>query len=307
MLKSLAAFVRLSRPHFLLGGLLLYGLGALIARYQGYRIDWGAYLVGQLFVTSLQLMTQYLNEYWDVEVDRHNQSRTPFSGGSGVLSSGGLSRETAFTAAIACLAVGTGAAIWLIFEFDAGPAIWAVLALIFLGAYFYSSPPLSLAGSGFGELTASIVVAGLVPALAHLLQTGLPSPLVVLATAPLVVLHFAMLLAFEIPDFLSDEAAGKRTLLVRLGRRLGMRVHNAALLLAVTLAVLATFAGLPARVALAVVIASPLLLLQLVNMRRLQRGEPLPFSWLTFLAIAIFSVTAYLTAMGFWVLAYGAV
>jgi 1,4-dihydroxy-2-naphthoate octaprenyltransferase len=174
-----------------------------------------------------------------------------------------------------------------------------------VGAYFYSSPPLSLAGSGFGELTASIVVAGLVPALAHLLQTGRPSPLVVLATAPLVVLHFAMLLAFEFPDFLSDEAAGKRTLLVRLGRRLGMRVHNTALVLAMALAVAATFLGLPARVALAVVIASPLVLLQLTLMRRIQRGDPLPFTRLTFVAIAIFSLTAYFTAFSFWVLAYG--
>ncbi len=302
MLSKLVAFVRLSRPLFLLGGLVVYALGAFIARYEGAHLDAGRYWMGQLFVTALQLMTHYLNEFWDVEADRLNQARTPFSGGSGVLGSGRLARDTAFTAAVVCLAVASAAAIWLIVEHGASPVAWVVMALIFAGAYFYSSPPLRLAGTGFGELTASVVVAGLVPALGHLLQAQRPSGLVLLATAPLVVFHFAMLLAFEFPDFLSDEAAGKRTLLVRVGRRPGARVHEAALAVAFGLAALATFAGLPVRVALAVVIVAPLALLQLALMRRMLRGEPVSFTRITFLGIAIFAVTAYLMAVSFWVL-----
>jgi 1,4-dihydroxy-2-naphthoate octaprenyltransferase len=302
MLTKLLAFARMSRVHFLMGGFLLYALGALVARYQGYDIDFGVYAIGQLFVTGLQLMTHYLNEYWDVDTDRLNQSRTPFSGGSGLVADGTIKRESVFTAAVACLAVASGAAIWLAIEYQVGPAVWALMLLIFLGAYFYSSPPLTLVNTGFGELAASIVVAGLVPALGHLLQTELPSLQVVLATAPLVVYHFAMLLAFEFPDFLSDEAAGKTTLLVRLGRRRGAALHNATLLLAMALAVAATFIGLPAQVALAVVISSPLALLQIVNVRRMLRGEPVSFGRLTLLAVIIFALTAYFAAFNFWVL-----
>ena len=99
MVKKLVAFIRLARPHFLLGGLLLYALGAVVARYQGYPIDFRVYAVGQLFVSSLQLMTQFLNEYWDVETDRLNTARTLFSGGSGMLGPDCFKRETAFTAA----------------------------------------------------------------------------------------------------------------------------------------------------------------------------------------------------------------
>ena len=115
---------------------------------------------------------------------------------------------------------------------------------------------------------------GLVPALAHLLFAGRPSLLLLLATAPLVVLHFAMLMAFEFPDFLSDEAAGKQTLLVRVGRRMGAQVHNAALVLAIALGVLSTYLGLPARVALGTLLAAPLVVLQISQVRRMQRGEP---------------------------------
>jgi 1,4-dihydroxy-2-naphthoate octaprenyltransferase len=114
--------------------------------------------------------------------------------------------------------------------------------------------------------------------------------------------HFAMLLAFEYPDFLSDEAAGKRTLLVRLGRRRGTWVHNGALLAGLALGALASFLGLPIQVALAVVISSPLVLLQLTHIRRMQRGEPTSFARLTLVAILIFSLTAYFMAFSFWAL-----
>lgn len=302
MLNRLIAFIRLARPHFLLGGFLLYALGAVIARYEGYSIDFRVYWVGQLFVSNIQLMTHFLNEYWDVDADRLNTLRTPFSGGSGMLGPDGLKRETAFTAAVACLAVATAAAVWLVVETRIAPAALAIMVLAFLGAFFYSTPPISLVGTGFGEMAASVLVAGFVPAMGHLLQAGRPSVTILLATAPLVVYHFAMLIAFEFPDFLSDDAAGKHTLLVRLGRRRGATLHNGALLAAIALAVLGTFIGLPAQVALAVVISSPLALLQITTIRRMQRGEPVSFARLTFMAVLIFALTAYFMVFSFWVL-----
>lgn len=122
MACKLLAFLRLSRPLFLLGGVLLYALGALIARYQGSAIDLGLYWSDQLAVTALQLMTHYLNEYWDVEADRLNHNRMPFSGGSGVLVRGELSCKTAFTAAAGCLAVTTAMVSRLIFIYAVPPA-----------------------------------------------------------------------------------------------------------------------------------------------------------------------------------------
>jgi 1,4-dihydroxy-2-naphthoate octaprenyltransferase len=302
MRAKFLAFLRLSRPLFLLGGVVLYALGAMVARYEGYPLDLGLYLLGQVFVTGLQLMTHYLNEYWDVEADRRNPDRTPFSGGSGVLPEGVISRETARAAAFVCLAVASATAIVLALQYRVGPAAWVVMALAFLGAFFYSTPPLRLAHTGYGEMTTSIVVAGLVPAFAHLLQTGRASLMILFATAPLVVLHYAMLLAFEYPDFLADEAAGKRTLLVRLGRRSGAMVHNALIVIALGLAAANSFIGLPARVAISLAITAPLALWQVITMRRLQQGEPVSFSLLTFGAVMLFGVTAYLIAFSFWVI-----
>lgn len=305
MVRKLIAFLRLSRPLFLFGGVLLYALGALIARYQGAALDVGVYWSGQLSVIALQLMTHYLNEYWDVETDRLNHNRTPLSGGSGVLVCGELPRITAFTAAMVCLAVATAMASCLIFTYAVPPSAWVILLLGFIGSYFYSSPPLTLSSTGYGELTTSIVVAGLVPALGHVVQARHPSFLVLLATAPLVVLHLAMLLAFEFPDFLSDKAAGKRTLLVRVGRRTGAKLHNALILLAFGLVGVTPCIGLPVQVALAVVLTSPLALMQISLVRRLQRGDPVSFTPLTFLGLLLFVLAASFTALSFWAMGAG--
>ncbi len=302
MLAKLIAFVRLSRPTFLLGGALTFALGALVARYEGYPMDGRLYVVGQLFVTAIQLMAHYLNEYWDVEADRFNTSRTFFTGGSGVLPEGGLSRETTLAAALTCLAVAGATALMLIFQYRVGPGSWVVMGLGFLGAFFYSSPPLALAGSGYGELTTSVLVAGLVPALGHWLQAGRPNLLLVIATAPLVLLHYAMLLAFEYPDFLSDEASGKRTMLVRLGRRRGLSLHNVLIGFAFGLAVVSPLLSLPVQVAGSMIFTTPLAVWQIITMRRLQRGEPVSFNRLTFGAVALFALTAYFIAFSFWVI-----
>jgi 1,4-dihydroxy-2-naphthoate polyprenyltransferase len=302
MFRKFLAFVRLARPIFLLGGVVLYTLGVLVARFEGYTLNFNIYLLGQLFVTSLQLMTHFLNEYWDVESDRLNTERTPFSGGSGVLTEGLIRRETAFGAALVCLAAGSAAALMLTFQYQVSPAALTVMVLIFLGAFFYSSPPVRLANSGYGELTTSVLVAGLVPALGHLLQAGRASWLIFLATGPLVIFHYAMLLAFEFPDFLSDEASGKKTVLVRMGRRRGASMHNALIVTALVLAAINSFFGLPARVAISLAITAPLALWQVMMVRRMQRGEPISFPRLTFGAVTLFALTAYLIAFSFWVI-----
>ena len=45
-MENLRLFMRMSRPLFLLGGILVYALGVGIARYLGSPVDWDLYLVG---------------------------------------------------------------------------------------------------------------------------------------------------------------------------------------------------------------------------------------------------------------------
>ena len=302
MLSKLAALARLARPWFWLDSLGMFALGAMVARYEGYAINWQRYGWGTLYVLALQAMALFLNEYWDEDVDRRNDRRTPFSGGSGVLAEKTVSREAVFTAAMLCLAVGIGAGAVLLFQESAGPAVWVVMGLIFLGLFFQSSPPVALMSTGYGEITTSIIFAGLTPAFAHLLLSGQASQVVLLATAPLVALHVAMLIAFGLPDFESDRAGGKRTLVVRLGQVSAANLHNALLAASLAVTALGSFAGLPIRVAISAAFLAPLVVLQIITVRRLQRGDPASFFQLTLLAALLLGLGAYLTAFSFWVI-----
>ena len=245
-------------------------------------------------------MTHFLNEYWDVEADRLNESRTMFSGGSGILANGLLRPGTALTAAIVCLASSAAFAVVLAVMGSMTPLTLGLMLSMFLGAYFYSSPPLRLASSGFGELTASLVVAGLVPTLGLVLSEGRPSLIFVAVVAPLVLLHYAMLLAFEFPDEPSDRKACKRTLLVRTGTRRGALVHNGCLLVGVLLALIGPITVLPARTALVAVIVAPLAVRQMFTVSAVVQGRRLQFRELTFIAVVNFALTTVLLAAVVW-------
>lgn len=292
-------FVILSRPHFLLGGIALFGLGAAIARYLGHRVDAGLFLFGQGIVTSGQLMTQYLNEYYDSPADAQNERRTLFSGGSGAIGPGLLSRRTALYAAIVCLACMAILASFMLIQGGVPLLAWLLFILLLLGAFFYSSPPLQLASTGYGELVAALTVAGIVPSFAFSLQTGELHRILVMSTAPLISLCFAMIIAFELPDFETDARHGKNNLLVRLGWQNAMRLHDLAIVFAILCYILAYLSGFPRRVSLGAVIVLPLALAQMWQMARLRSGFRPQWRLQTFVAVGLFGLAVYMELVGF--------
>ena len=205
------AFIKLSRPHFLLGGVLMFALGAVAAG----SVEPLAYALGQVMVTAAQVTAHYVNEYADLEPDRAVTRRTLFSGGSGVLVGGLLRPVVAIRAARIASALAVGTALGLAFV-NVYAALLGLAALAV--SWSYSMPPLRLLGSGFGELAASAVVAGLVPLIGAFSQGGSATGALLWAIAIVFMLHLAMMLAFELPDLESDAATGKRVLAVRIGR-----------------------------------------------------------------------------------------
>jgi 1,4-dihydroxy-2-naphthoate polyprenyltransferase len=299
-MDQLKLFIRLSRPLFLLGGILLYALGAGIGRYLGTQVDWGMYFLGQGWVTFLQLSTHYLNEYFNAPADLSNPNRTPLTGGSGAIGPGKLTRSTALYAAIVCLTFVASTTVLLIRYASLSPAAVLVMVLIFLGAFFYSVPPVRLEASGYGELTTSILVANLVPALALLIQTGELHRLLAMSTFPLTLLHLAMLLAFNLPDYATDLKYEKNNLLVRVGWETGMRMHNFLIAGAYLLLGLAILRGLPAPIALPAFLSLPLGVLQVFQMNRIAAGAKPNWNTVTLAALTTFAATAYLLTFSFW-------
>ena len=300
-MKNILLFIRLSRPHFLLGGILLYALGAGIANYTGVQINWGVYLIGQVWGLLIQLSTHYLNEYFDNYADIANPNRTPFSGGSGAIGPGKLTRSVALWAAITCLALAASFTVLLIQYAHLTPVTLLIMGMIFLGAFFYAVPPVRLESTGYGELTTSIIVANLVPAFAYTLQVGEISRLLAIYTFPLTFLHMAMLIAIELPDYATDLKYEKRTMLVRIGWQQGMRFHNILILCAYLLLVVAVMRGLSIYIALSAFLTLPIGVLQVWSMNRIAAGAKPNWFALTLTGVVLFGFTSYFLTFAFWI------
>jgi 1,4-dihydroxy-2-naphthoate octaprenyltransferase len=285
------AFVKLGRPLFLVGGFVLYGLGAALAAYAGAVVDWHRYLWGQLAVTAIQLATHYANDYFDVVADRANATPTRWSGGSRVLVDGTFPPRVALGAALALMAVALGVAARFatgLFAASAAPQVLLMGAL----AWSYSAPPLRLCGRGLGELTTALVVTFFVPLLGFVLQAGVARPLVLLAVLPLCAFQFVMLLAIEFPDAAGDAATGKRTLVVVLGGRWAARLYVLVVAAAYLTLPLLVARGLPPRIAIAASTTSPLAAWQVTRVAGGAWREPDRWESVAFWSVALLVSTA---------------
>jgi 1,4-dihydroxy-2-naphthoate octaprenyltransferase len=298
--KLLLAFIRLTRPVFLLGVAVVYALGAGIARYLGVEIDWSVYLLGQAWVTLLQLSTQYFNEYYNAPADQVNPNRTWLTGGSGVLGPGKLPRRVALMAALVCLAFLASFTVLIISKTNPPPGAYLIMGLAFLCAFFYSNPPLSLESSGYGELITSVLVGFMVPAFAFVLQYGELHRLVAMCGFPLVAAHMAMLLAFDLPDYGTDLKFEKRTLMIRLGWQNGMVLHNALILVVYLLLLVARSFGLPGFATIAGFLSLPVGLFQIWQMRSIANGGRVNWNALTIGGVALVAALSYLLTYAFW-------
>jgi len=291
----------LSRPLFLLGGALVYALGVGIADYLGMPIDWGLYLLGQAFVTTLQLSTHYLNEYFDAPADIENPNRTPFTGGSGAIGPGKLSRNTVLLAAVTMLTILASLTVIVIDQAPISPLLVIILVLGFGGAFFYSMPPIQLSRTGYGELTTSILVSFLVPAFAFLLQTGELHRLLMISTLPLTALHLAMMLVFEFPDYATDIKFDKKTLLVRIGWERGMVLNNLLILGAFLMLGVAAILGVPSGIVLPSFLLLPFGLFQIWQLRIIAAGGKPNWTLVGLTGIILFAGVAYMLTFAFWV------
>jgi 1,4-dihydroxy-2-naphthoate octaprenyltransferase len=298
--QALLGFIRLTRPLFLLGVAVVFALGAGIASYLGAQINWKAYLLGQAWVSLLQLSTQYFNEYYNAPADLVNPNRTWLTGGSGALGPGKLPRRVALMAALVCMAFLASLTVLVIAQLSPPPEAFLIMSLAFLGAFFYSNPPVNLEKTGYGELTTSVLVGFMVPAFAFILQYGELHRLVAMCAFPMVAAHMAMLLAFDLPDYGNDVKFEKRTLMVRLGWQNGMLLHNILILSIYLLLLTARAQGLPIFALAAGFLTLPIGLFQIWQMRQIANGARVNWNALTIGAVSLFAALAYFLAYAFW-------
>ena len=245
---------RVADPKITLASVASMIIGATAAAWAG-PVAWGwlaATVAGIFCVEAAKNASGEIFD-WDSGADQgvRADERSPFSGGKHVLVDGLLTRgETALVAGIFyAIAIVLGLAIVLGREH-------AVIYLGMLGvglAFFYHAPPLKLSYRGLGELAVAITYGPIIAAGTYLVQRHTIDLPVVLASLPFALAAGAFLWINEFPDARADAEAGKRTLVVRLGRVRASRVFLAIILVAYAGVLTLPLAGLPPTVMLGLI------------------------------------------------------
>lgn len=244
--RVLRGIWRIADPKITLASAASVFLGCAAAA-RGGRISWGWLGLTALGIFLLEAAKNASGELFDFDsgVDQAvaEEDRSPFSGGKRVLVDGLLTRRQTAGAAAAFYAggVAVGLAVAVLRE---PRVLWLGLAGVAL-AFFYHAPPLRLSYRGLGELAVAVAYGPLICCGTYLVQRGQLPPWVVLLSLPLGLLVAAFLWVNEFPDFRADAAGGKRTLVVRLGRRRASRVFGAMVVAAYAGMALLPAAGLP--------------------------------------------------------------
>ena len=203
----------------------------LVTLFAGIFLHWGA---------------DVTNDYFD-----HNAEGTgsddinvefirPYSGGSRTLPQGLLTHKQVAIGAIVCYAIAGILGIYLVLRLG-----WVILAFGGIGAFlgfFYSTPPIRFVKRGVGEFVIGATFGVLMVVGAYYVQVQTPIalawPLIIpfeqflepgFLSIPVSIMIALVLFINEFPDYVADRDANKRTLVVRMGRKLAAKGYTLAL------------------------------------------------------------------------------
>lgn len=150
------------------------------------------------------------------------EDRSPFSGGKRVLIDNLLTKGQTAGIALVCYLLGSLAGLSIVLWREPG-VLWLGIMGVAL-AFFYHAPPFKFSYRGLGELVVAATYGPIIGIGTYLVQRGTISAEVILASILLGILIGAFLLINEFPDYHADKTAGKRTIVVRLGKKTASRV-----------------------------------------------------------------------------------
>jgi len=244
-----AGLWRLADPKISLASMASIFLGACAASVSG-AIDYRWLGVTVFGIFAIEVAKNASGEIFDfdsgADLGIAPEDRSPFSGGKRVLVDNLLSRNQTIAIAVVSYAIGIAAGFAIVLGKD--PAVLWIGAVGMFCAYFYQAPPFKLSYRGLGELAVAICYGPLICVGTYLVQRGKVDNLPLLASVPLGLLIGAFLWIDEYPDFLSDAKAGKRTLVVRLGRKRASRIFPLIFAVAFGILLVLPSLGLPKQI-----------------------------------------------------------
>lgn len=214
------------RAEFLPASVMPVLLGTAMAFTRTGRFDGAAFALALAGVALIHLGTNVSNDYFDHRSGNdalNTEFVRPFTGGSRMIQERLMSPRAVLALSIVLLALAAAAGALL--AATRGPMIYALGAIGIASGFFYVAPPLRLAARGFGEIFIGLNFGVLCVLGAYYVQAREVTWECLVASLPLAVLIAAVVYVNEFQDMEADARTGKRTLVVRLGRRKASRVY----------------------------------------------------------------------------------
>ncbi len=236
--NTLQIWLAQTRANFLILAVLLTFIGiSATLKYPGMHngLNWIHATLLVFAMISAHISVNLFNEYSDYKtrID-FNTFRTPFNGGSGMLTSGNTSPKQVLFAAICTLIFSTMIGFYFVFT-----AHLSILLIMLLGGFtivFYTNFLAKYAlGEFFSGLTlGSLVVIGTYIALTAVpgqsFRTLIPEPVFWISIPP-GILTSLLLFINEIPDMEADKKGGRRHLVILMGRRKSSWIYTLGVVL----------------------------------------------------------------------------
>lgn len=294
-----AGVLRLVDPKIATASFIPFLVGVALARHDGGFLSLEIVVGGLLALLAIETSKNAVNDLYDfrsgADLGLREDERTPFSGGKRVLVDGLLTEEeTAHVAVLALLAaIALGGLVALI----ARPSLLGLGAVGAFVAIAYTAPPFRLCYRGLGEAAVFAMYGpGIVLGTVLLFRPQVPST-ALWAAGTLGLLVANVLLVNELPDARADAAAGKRTLVVRLGTKRSIRLVAAVFVVALALPFMGIATGETWRLA-AVAAGIPFAVGAVLRLRGAEaRPFPVPAQIATLLTFVVAGLALFVALM----------
>ncbi len=229
---TLLKIIKLGRPQFIVGGFLLFCVGALLAVLFNAEFILSKFIFGYAILFTAHLSVHYSNDYFDAEADQYI-TPTAISGGSGILAENPELKIFSKWFAVALICISLSLAIIFIFIYSY--TAWFFLFVLFgnLLGWFYSAPPIKLNYRRLGEI-ATVIVGIILPGMGYFTLMGTLNLPFFIFSIPMAFLLLFFIISVEMPDMEGDKLGGKITLIVAKGREFGFRMIAIAVLMVTT-------------------------------------------------------------------------
>lgn len=229
---TLLNIIKLGRPQFIVGGFLLFCVGALLAVLFNAEFILSKFIFGYAILFTAHLSVHYSNDYFDADADQYI-TPTPISGGSGILVENPELKIFSKWFAVVLICISVSLAIIYIFKYAYNA--WFFLFVLFgnLLGWFYSAPPIKLNYHRLGEI-ATVIVGIILPGMGYFTLMGTLNLPFFIFSIPMAFLLLFFISSVEMPDMEGDKLGGKITLIVAKGREFGFKLIAIAVLVVTT-------------------------------------------------------------------------